>query len=356
MSYPTSLDSFTDPIATNTLNSPSHSGIETAQNTALAALETKVGVTGSAITSSLDYQVTNTSSSNPGHKHTFTSLSDFTVTTPVSGDLLQYSGTKWVNLPSNTIPLKFGGTGADGALTLSSGTTTIDLGSAAFVIKNYTSISITGSGSIAFSNPAAAGTYVVLKSQGNVTITTSGSVSLVGQGGASTGAGQALVGTAPGAGGTGAGAGGTAGTVASGYGLTTFLYPKFIPFLIGAGGGNGSAGGAGGRGGGAIYIECGGALNFTTATITVAGGVGTVASNCGGGGGGGGSVVILYNTLTANSGTITKTGGAGGVGNSANGGGGGGSSTVGVAGGTGSGLGGAGGDGFSLVAKNTEFA
>src|SRR5262249_4478364 len=38
---------------------------------------------------------------------------------------------------------KFGGTGADGALSISSGTTTINLGNAAVVVKNYTSISIT---------------------------------------------------------------------------------------------------------------------------------------------------------------------------------------------------------------------
>lgn len=263
-----------------------------------------------------------------------------------------YDGTNFQLLSRNNAVVKFGGTGADGALAVSSGTTTIDLGGAAYVVKNYTSISITGTGNVAFSNPHANGTYVVFKSQGNVTITTSGSVSLVGIGANTATAGTVLVGTAP-----TATSNKVAGLAASGYGLTSFLYPKFIPFIIGGGGANASAGGAGvgGRGGGALYIECGGALNFTTGTITVAGTAGTVATSGGGGGGGGGSLVIVYNTLTANTGTVTKTGGAGGAGSNFDGGGGGGSTTAGVTGGTGSGVGGAGGDGFSLIAANTEF-
>lgn len=55
MAYPNSLDSFTNPLATQKLNSPSHSGIETAQNTALSALEQYVGTIGSTSTTSLTY-------------------------------------------------------------------------------------------------------------------------------------------------------------------------------------------------------------------------------------------------------------------------------------------------------------
>lgn len=39
-------------------------------NTSIVALETKVGVDSSAVATSLDYKLTNASSSNPGHKHT----------------------------------------------------------------------------------------------------------------------------------------------------------------------------------------------------------------------------------------------------------------------------------------------
>ena len=65
---------------------------------------------------------------------------------------------------------KFGGDGSDGALSVSSGTTTIDLSSASVVVKNYTSISITGTGVIDFTNPHANGTTIIFRSQGNVTI------------------------------------------------------------------------------------------------------------------------------------------------------------------------------------------
>src|SRR4029077_12940877 len=106
---------------------------------------------------------------NPGHKHTFSSLSDFSVTSPAVNDVLQYNGSKFVNVQAPAI--KFGGTGTDGALAATSGVTTIDLGNAAYFVKNYLSISITGTASLAFINPGANGTIVVLKSQGAVTLT-----------------------------------------------------------------------------------------------------------------------------------------------------------------------------------------
>ncbi len=273
--------------------------------------------------------------------------------------------------------IKFGGTGADGALAITTGTTTINLGSAAVVVKNYTSISITGDGVLAFSNPHANGTMIILKSQGNVTLTSSATpmisvaslgstgagfslfnVSTIGGNGQNGGSGNNYAG-----GGGGGGAGyqsgsaggngggnpiyGTPGTGGVASSVYTTIGSKVIPFVIGSLGGvggvyNGSAGG-GGRGGGALYIECGGALNFTTASgISCAGAVGgnaTSGNSSGGGGGGAGSVVILANTITGNTGTITISGGAGGNGF--------GSYQVG---------GGAGGAGYSLVALNTEFA
>ena len=69
---------------------------------------------------------------------------------------------------------KFGGTGADGALNITSGITNLDLGGATIFERNYTSISITGTGQLTFSNPHTNGTIIILKSQGNVTLTSSG--------------------------------------------------------------------------------------------------------------------------------------------------------------------------------------
>jgi hypothetical protein len=244
----------------------------------------------------------------------------------------------------------FGGNGADGALTVTSGTTTIDLAGAAVVVKNYTSISITGTGKVAFSNPHAGGTIVIFKSQGVVTLTSStaphldlagiGAVAGTGGAAASNGTDGTVANEILGANSSGGklgnntigGAGGVVYTNTAFYLINANrLYRKAIYITAGSGGGggaggsnapNGGVGGAGGRGGGGLYIECAGALNFTTAGgISVAGAVGTVGANSasrgGGGGGGGGAAgmaVILYNTLTAASGTVTVSGGNGGNG------------------------------------------
>ena len=75
----------------------------------------------------------------------------------------------------------FGGDGSDGALAISSGTTTLDCANKKVFIKNYSSISITGTtGKLAFSNPHTSGTIIILRSQGNVTLTST-SVPLIEQ-------------------------------------------------------------------------------------------------------------------------------------------------------------------------------
>ncbi len=250
---------------------------------------------------------------------------------------------------------KFGGTGADGALSISSGTTTLDLGGVSVFTKNYTSISITGTGSLGFSNPNASGTIIILKSQGNVVLTSSavpninasGIGALGGSGGATSGA-NGSVGSIQNYlyfGGNTNGLAGLAATSTNVSGGSSVIYPmvyaqkitKSLFIAPGAGGAGGAAGttggvgafgpgGTGGRGGGGLYIECGGYLNYT-GTISVAGGNGangtagtggTGAGGSGGGGGGGGGAggiaVVLYNFLTTNTGTTIYSGGAGGTG------------------------------------------
>ncbi|MES2224137.1 MAG: hypothetical protein V4469_04370 [Patescibacteria group bacterium] len=290
----------------------------------------------------------------------------------------------YINPSSLSTLLKFGGTGADGTLSISTGTTTIDCANAAILVKNYSSISITGTGKLAFSNPHANGTIIILKCSGNCTITssTSPAIDVTGMGAAGGAGGNAGSNVGSGGGGgasiinsgvtgvagsngtnsspgnkgigiyscTGGvatagatpGAGGTAYNVD--YLLSASRYGKFFVMMPGAGGSGGgggqtsSTGGAGGRGGGALYIEVAGAYNVTS-TLSVAGNIGgTETGNFSGGGGGGGAgtMVILYGSLTADSGTYTISGGAGRTAASgANG--------------------GAGGAGASLIALNTEF-
>jgi hypothetical protein len=237
---------------------------------------------------------------------------------------------------------KFGGDGSDGALNISSGTTTIDLGGQAIVIKNYTSISITGTGKLAFTNPHAGGTLIVLRSQGDVTITSSTvpCIDLKGIGASAGNVPNFFVGTAA-----------VYGSVPTGGGMWDRL-SSYVPYTgglslitrtitlapgaAGATGGGGSAGapgGIGGKGGGAMLIECGGAWNFTTTNgIDISGqdgGNGASGNSYNGGlnstgpgGGGGGNCgmfAALYNALTANTGTIKAAGGKGGDGGGAGG-------------------------------------
>jgi hypothetical protein len=249
----------------------------------------------------------------------------------------------------------FGGDGSDGALSITSMTTTIDLLGATTLEKNYTSISITGTGKLAFSNPHANGTIITLRSQGNVTLTSSGSPnidfsSLGADGGAAVvGAGDGndgedgiwYVSSDHGNGGQTAtvGAGGTAPHTTAQEARARRRVPNM--FLIpGAGGGSGfsiagETSGAGGKGAGSAIIECAGALNFT-GTIHAKGGDGGDGTDNGngvvggGGGGGGGMVYIAAVSITAQSGTFTVTGGLKGDGTASGGnpdrGGGGGSS------------------------------
>jgi hypothetical protein len=280
---------------------------------------------------------------------------------------------------------KFGGTGADGALSVTSGTTTIDLASAEYLEKNYSSIFIGIGATLTFSNPPDTGSIINLKTSGDCyiagTITAQcgsagGPGGVPNAGGGTNGTSGADpseriiditdaqnrayfgVGANKHSGGSG-GAGGAGGssvqqaenfyTISSGT-----LYRRLLRLIPGAGGGGGASGndnttgGAGGRGGGALLIECAGQLDFD-GSIDVSGADGgpynvAVSSSSGtggGGGGGGGMLVLLANTIGANSGTVDKTGGNGSAGENqtsgANGGDGGGGGGTGVAGAGGAG-------------------
>lgn len=252
---------------------------------------------------------------------------------------------------SVTIPgvAKFGGDGTDGALSITSGTTTLSASSADFLIKNYSSISITGTGKLDLSDPSTNGTITILKSQGDVTLTSSdsamidasamgaaGATAATSGGGADGGNGEVgtsiIVQTNSADGGnvrsgSTVGAGGVAGA-----GIVYILSPAGKLIRVSCGGGGAAGGrdgtgspnaGSGGRGGGALIIECNGAFNFTTGGISTAGANGANAgtklsedsTGVGGGGGGAGGVsAVLYRALTANTGTWTVSGGTGGTG------------------------------------------
>lgn len=299
--------------------------------------------------------------------------------TPVTSDVnksVKLESTGYIDRTFIANLLRFGGTGADGALTITSGATNIDCANAKIVIKNYSSVSITGTASLTFTNPNSAGTIVILRCTGNVTITSSASPAIDLRGIGAAGGATNVNGTNSWlrqwnsadtnyGNGTSTNTPGNGGVIYQNNGLYTLTDVSIAAMIrdhrlvIGQGGGGGatagSAGGAGGNGGGALIVECAGALNFTgiidaSGQAGVAGAAATGSNKGSGGGGGGsaGSVLISYNTLTANSGTITTAGGAGGTSGNGlgttgtNGAGGGGAGCVGGAGGAGGGVAGTG--------------
>ena len=253
---------------------------------------------------------------------------------------------------------EFGGTGADGDLAVTSGTTNISLDT----VYNYSSVSISAAATL---SSAANGSPMFIKCAGDCTI--DGTINLDGKG-YSGGAGGASAntagaagtgfadiithGTAGGGGGasvnggggggaggasmtTSGGAGGAGGGVTPGSaGAASVRYSKAVqPTLwtlrnlgligVGTGGGGGGAGtgaggeagGAGGAGGGGLVIEVGGNLSIGAAGVITADGVagGNGASySGGGGGGGGGSVIVRVRGTITNAGTVTVTGGSAG--------------------------------------------
>ena len=81
--FPTSLDSLSDPTSTSKLNSPSHSQQHVNSNDAIEKLEAKVGVDGSAVTTTHDYKLSGVTGTDKAASLTGTeNLTNKTLTTP----------------------------------------------------------------------------------------------------------------------------------------------------------------------------------------------------------------------------------------------------------------------------------
>src|SRR4030066_2498189 len=108
MAYPTTLDDLdaSRGTASQKLNSPSHSTHHTNEDAVIEALEAKVGIDSSADTSSIDYKLKSASSSDPGHKHTQSSISDATATPTASKIVIAEGSAKidgWVSASSTSV-------------------------------------------------------------------------------------------------------------------------------------------------------------------------------------------------------------------------------------------------------------
>lgn len=97
--FPTSLDTFTNPAGTDPMNTGiGHAAVHDNVNDAVAALEAKVGVNGSAVTTSLDYKIAHASGAvvTPGELRSASSVATFepilaSSTVTLSGGGTQYT-------------------------------------------------------------------------------------------------------------------------------------------------------------------------------------------------------------------------------------------------------------------------
>lgn len=88
--FPTSLDTFTDPTATGKLNSPSHSQQHINNNDAIEKLEAKVGIDGSAVTTTHDYKLSGVTGTDKAMSKTGEeTATNKTFTTPVIASFYQ---------------------------------------------------------------------------------------------------------------------------------------------------------------------------------------------------------------------------------------------------------------------------
>jgi hypothetical protein len=246
------------------------------------------------------------------------------------------------------------GDGSSGTLTVTSGTTTID------VHKKYQSVLMTGGtlNHTAFTTTSAGlqTNGVSIWSQSPVMIigsstinanalgriggtggTGAGPVGAVNNGMGGAGGGGGGSGTVSAAGGNGANSvawlspasvtgGGAPGTTAPTGGGNAVNQPVLPPlasgqYCVGSGGGAGGgdgthAGGSGGAGGGSVFIKTPSIFVLSTASITAngaTGSAGAAANAAGGGGGGGGCIVLNAGFLTTAGSTITVSAGNGGA-------------------------------------------
>lgn len=82
--FPTAIDTLTNPGVGNPLNAPSHAGEHSDENDAIEALEAKVGIDGSAVTTSHDYKLSGVTGADKAVSLTGTeALTNKTLTTPI---------------------------------------------------------------------------------------------------------------------------------------------------------------------------------------------------------------------------------------------------------------------------------
>ena len=165
MAFPTSLDTFTFPAAGDSLNTVGvlHTDQHGSANSAISALEARVGIDNSTNTTSLNYKVCSAASIDPGHHHTNTAIDSLAVSKLVTGgyrmayftasgnvsatyahDLIRCSGAITAVLPgASGLGKVYHIKNISGTTLISaSGSNTIDGGATAFLNTQYQSMTL----------------------------------------------------------------------------------------------------------------------------------------------------------------------------------------------------------------------
>jgi len=123
--FPASLDTLTNPTATDYLNSPSHAGQHANANDILEALEAKVGINSSAVTTSHDYKIATLETGwvlvGDSWAYASADAPTFTITVP-SGAASKYSVGMRIKLTQTTVKYFIITAVADTVLTVYGGT------------------------------------------------------------------------------------------------------------------------------------------------------------------------------------------------------------------------------------------
>jgi hypothetical protein len=102
-SFPTGLDSFTNPSSGQFLNSPSHSQQHDNINDAMAAVQAKMGINGSGVTTSFTYKLGGVTGTDLAVSKTgVETLTNKTLTAPTIATILTNAGAATLTLPTST--------------------------------------------------------------------------------------------------------------------------------------------------------------------------------------------------------------------------------------------------------------
>lgn len=103
-SYPGSLDNFINPTATDTLNSTTvpHHQQHANLNDAVEALQTVLGINPAGIYLTVKDRIINVESL-INNQSVLNGLTDVTISSVSSNDVLRYDGSAWVNAPEKEI-------------------------------------------------------------------------------------------------------------------------------------------------------------------------------------------------------------------------------------------------------------